>query len=93
MDTILLVDEIDSLFFADKVELVNGRLISAILLLNKYKVVGMTATFRGDQGQAKLSTFLKNSAVLKAGAAAPERNPVLDIYGKLTVAGVDAKVI
>ena len=49
-DAILLVDEIDSLFFADKVELINGRLLSAILLLNKHKVIGMTATFRGDQG-------------------------------------------
>jgi superfamily II DNA or RNA helicase len=48
--TVLLVDEIDSLFFANKVELVDGRLISAILLLNKHKVIGMTATFRGDQG-------------------------------------------
>ena len=50
LNTILLVDEIDSFFFADKPVIVEGQLISAILLLNKYKVVGMTATFRGHQG-------------------------------------------
>jgi hypothetical protein len=47
-DAILLVDEIDSFFFADKVELVNGRLTSAIIILNNHTVIGMTATFRGD---------------------------------------------
>jgi superfamily II DNA or RNA helicase len=88
-----LVDEIDSFFFADKVELVNGRLLSAILILNKHKIIGMTATFRGDQGQAKLSAFLKDSLVLKAGVVVPERVLALDVYGKLKIEEVDAKVI
>ena len=91
--TVLLVDEIDSFFFADKVELVNGRLLSAILILNKHKIIGMTATFRGDQGQAKLSAFLKDSLVLKAGVVVPERVLALDVYGKLKIEEVDAKVI
>lgn len=91
--TILLVDEIDSLFFTDKVELVQGRLLSAVLLLNKYKVIGMTATFRGDQGQAKLSAFLKDSLVIKTGAAAPDRILALDVYGKLKAKEIDDKVI
>ena len=45
---ILFIDEIDSFFFADAPRIVEGKLISAILLLNKHKVIGMTATFRGD---------------------------------------------
>ena len=92
-DAILLVDEIDSFFFADKVELVNGRLASAIIILNKHTVIGMTATFRGDQGQAKLSTFLKDSMVLTAGAAIPERALALNVYGELKPKDIDAKVI
>ena len=42
-----LVDEIDSLFFSDAPKLEGNLFISAILLLNKYRVIGMTATFRG----------------------------------------------
>ena len=32
----ILVDEVDSLFFADAPRIINGELLSAILLLNKY---------------------------------------------------------
>ena len=53
----------------------------------------MTATFRGDQGQAKLSAFLKDSVVLKAGAAVPERVLALDVYGKLKAEEINTKVI
>jgi len=45
---IIMVDEIDALFFNDKPEVKGTKLLSAIILLNKYKVIGMTATFRGD---------------------------------------------
>jgi hypothetical protein len=47
LETVLLVDEIDSLFFSDSPLMNGSRLISAVLLLNKYQVIGMTATFRG----------------------------------------------
>ncbi len=91
--TVLLVDEIDSLFFADKAELVQGKLLSSVLLLNKHKVIGMTATFRGDQGRAKLSTFLKDTVVFKAGAAVSDRELALDVFGKLKLEEIDSKVI
>ncbi len=48
LDAIVFVDEIDALIFSDKPEVRGTKLISAILLLNKYEVIGMTATFRGD---------------------------------------------
>lgn len=48
LDTIVLVDEIDALFFNDKPQLKGTKFLSAILLLNKYNAIGMTATFRGD---------------------------------------------
>jgi hypothetical protein len=89
----LLVDEIDSIFFADTPSVVANMLLSSILLLNKYKVIGMTATFRGDQGQAKLSAFLKDSIIFRVGAAVPERVLALDVYGKLDAVGIDTKVI
>ena len=93
-DTVLLVDEIDSLFFADKPLLSEqGILLSAIILLNKHKLIGMTATFRGDQGQAKLSALLRDSIVLKAGAVSQEREIRLDVKGNLSVDAITAEII
>jgi hypothetical protein len=91
--TVLLIDEIDSLFFADRVQLAQGNLLSGILLLNKYKVIGMTATFRGTHGMNKMLAFLKDSVVLTAGAAVLERVLALDVHGKLKPEDVDAKVV
>jgi superfamily II DNA or RNA helicase len=48
INTVLLVDEIDSLVFSDAPRVYGGKFLSAIILLNKYKVIGMTATFRGE---------------------------------------------
>jgi hypothetical protein len=48
LNCVLFVDEIDSLFFSDSPVVSGNKCISTILLLNKYKVIGMTATFRGD---------------------------------------------
>jgi hypothetical protein len=48
LTAVLLVDEADSMFFPDAPTIVDGKLLSAILLLNKYKVIGVTATFRGE---------------------------------------------
>jgi hypothetical protein len=48
-NSILLVDEVDSLFFDNgRIEIIKDISQSPLLLLNKYKVIGMTATFRGD---------------------------------------------
>ena len=46
--TLCFVDEIDSIFFNDKPEVKGVTFISAIILLNKYKFIGLTATLRGD---------------------------------------------
>ena len=72
-DAILLVDEIDSLFFADIPIIVGTRLLSAIILLNKYKVIGMTATFRGEQGLSKMKAFTNDTVVIKTEAIESER--------------------
>mmetsp|Transcript_34342 Transcript_34342/g.25425 ORF Transcript_34342/g.25425 Transcript_34342/m.25425 type:complete len:138 (-) Transcript_34342:63-476(-) len=65
LNTVLLVDEIDSLFFNDKPAIRGGKFISSVLLLNKYRVLGMSATFRGDQGRNKIVHLLKDCAVIK----------------------------
>ena len=57
-DTILLVDEIDALFFNDIPKFIKRKLISSVLLLSKYRVYGMSATFRGDQGKRKIMKLL-----------------------------------
>ena len=48
LNAILLVDEIDLLFFKDAPKIINGKLISSVLLLSKYKLYGLSATFRGN---------------------------------------------
>jgi hypothetical protein len=87
------VDEIDSLFFNDKPEIKEGMLLSGILLLNKYRVIGMTATFRGDQGLNKMKSFLKDSCIITAGDSAIERKLELEIYGKLKINEINDKII
>lgn len=81
--TIVLVDEIDALFFSDKPQLKEYKVFSAILLLNKYKVIGMTATFRGDQGMNKILQFITDSHTIKTTDIIFERNLKLDVFGKL----------
>jgi hypothetical protein len=83
VDTTLSVDEVDALFFNDKPQLKGTKFISAILLLNKYKVIGMTATFRGDQGRNKILEFIEDSHTLKTTDIVHERELQLDIFGKL----------
>lgn len=81
--TLLLVDEVDSLFFSDKAEIRGNRFVSSVLFLNKYKVLAMTATFRGAQGQNKLSQLLKDSLVIKTATVVADRVLNLDVFGKL----------
>jgi superfamily II DNA or RNA helicase len=83
LDTVLLIDEIDSLFFSDNPEVRGTKFLSAILLLSKYKVIGMTATFRGDQGKNKILQFIKESHVIKTTDFVLERTLQLDVFGKL----------
>jgi len=73
VSTILLVDEIDSLFFTDVPVVTGNRFTSAILLLNKYRVIGMTATFRGERGLNVMKTFLKDSTMIRVGEVEHER--------------------
>lgn len=81
-DAIIMVDEIDALFFNDKPELKGTKFLSAILLLNKYKVIGMTATFRGDQGRNKILGLIKDSHAILTNVIL-ERTLKLDVFGKL----------
>lgn len=73
IDTIVFIDEIDSLFFSDTPIVNVNRFLSAILLMNKYKIVGMTATFRGERGINMIKAFIKDTAVIKVRAVEPER--------------------
>ena len=93
MDAVILIDEVDALFFTDKPEVRGTKIMSTILLLNKYEVIGMTATFRGDQGKKKILQLIKESHVLKTTDIISERELRLDVFGNLKEAEVDAKVI
>lgn len=79
-DTILLIDEIDSLFFTDAPKIIKYMLISSILLLSKYKVYGMSATFRGDQGKRKMRKLLHESNFIETPQSKKERNLNVDVF-------------
>ena len=93
MDAVILMDEVDALFFTDKPEVRGTKIMSTILLLNKYEVIGMTATFRGDQGKKKILQLVKESHALKTTDIISERELQLDVIGKLKQAEVDTKVV
>ncbi|MFS8159283.1 MAG: hypothetical protein ACMG6E_03555, partial [Candidatus Roizmanbacteria bacterium] len=58
-DTILLVDEFHELFFNRMLEVVGGKLISVILKLQSaFRLIGVSATFRGAAGKNKITTIL-----------------------------------
>jgi hypothetical protein len=40
--------------------------------MNKYKLIGMTATFRGERGLNKMKAFLNDTVVIKAEATKPK---------------------
>jgi hypothetical protein len=48
--TILFVDEIDTFLFDFKPEIIENQLISPVLIVSRFKIIGLTATLRGEQG-------------------------------------------
>jgi hypothetical protein len=78
------VDEVDSLFFENKkIETVKDISQSPLLLLNKYKLIGMTATFRGEQGKVKMLSFLHNTIALKISETEVERDlSKIEVFGR-----------
>ena len=58
-DTIILVDEFHELFFNQSAVVANGKLVSVVLKLKAAsKVIGVSATFRGEAGVDKISTIV-----------------------------------
>lgn len=58
-------------------------MLSPLILLNKYKLIGMTATFRGVHGKNKMLSFLHNSAALKIADKEPERDvSKIEVFGR-----------
>jgi hypothetical protein len=59
VSTILLVDEFHELFFNQQVAVANGKLVSVILKLKAAtRLIGVSATYRGDAGVKKINTIL-----------------------------------
>lgn len=58
-DTILLVDEFHELFFDQWVQLIDGKVISVLSkLLSAERVIGVSATYRGENGADKINSLL-----------------------------------
>jgi hypothetical protein len=90
------VDEIDSLFFAKHSLSTEYDInVSPLILLNKYKLIGMTATFRGVHGKNKMLAFLHNSAAFKIADIEPERDiSKIEVIGRCKdVVEVEAKTV
>lgn len=65
-DTVILVDEFHELFFGQQVQAGNGKVLSVISkLLSAARLVGVSATYRGDAGLDKITSILQNSVFIK----------------------------
>jgi hypothetical protein len=63
-NTVVLADEFHELFFNQPVQVVNGALVSTILKLkNAARLIGVSATFRGDAGIKKISTIMESQFI------------------------------
>lgn len=64
-ETIVLVDEFHELFFNTPLSVANGKLISVVQQLTlAEKVIGVSATFRGDAGVKKIKNILLDTLFL-----------------------------
>jgi len=63
-DTVLLVDEFHELFFDQPATVANGKLISVVLKLKAaVKLIGVSATYRGDAGIKKIGIILDTNFI------------------------------
>ena len=62
----------------------DGKLISTILkFITAVKLVGVSATFRGDAGIKKINSII-NAQLLKTPAQLQDRELQLEVFGKVT---------
>lgn len=82
VDAVLLVDEFHEIFFNKPVTVVNGKLVSTILKLrSSVKLVGASATYRGDAGIDKINTIM-GAQFLKTSVAIKDRELQLEVFGE-----------
>jgi hypothetical protein len=72
--------------------LVNGKVVSVISkLLSAVKVIGVSATYRGDNGIDKITSILKDSALIKPPSQLREKELKLEVFGE--VIDIPVKVV
>jgi hypothetical protein len=82
VDTVLLVDEFHEIFFNQSATVVNGKLVSTILKLrSSVKLIGVSATFRGDAGIDKINTIM-SANFLKTSDAIKDRGLQSEVFGE-----------
>ena len=60
-DVTLLVDEFHEFFFETNIQLNEKKIISHInKMLNTMKIVGVSATYRGENGLDKITSILRD---------------------------------
>ena len=81
-DTIILIDEFHELFFNQLAVVVNGKFVSVVLKLKAAaKVIGVSATFRGEAGVDKITTIL-NARFIKSPFNLIEKELQLKVFGE-----------
>ena len=82
IDTLLLVDEFHDIFFNQPATVVNGKMISTILKLRaSAKLIGVSATFRGDAGIDKINTIM-SAHFLTTPIKINNRELQLEVFGE-----------
>ena len=83
-NTIILVDEFHELFFEQQIQLHNNKLVSHIQkLLSAEKVIGVSATYRGNNGIDKIANILKDSQYVQPPNILKERELQLEVFGEV----------
>jgi len=89
-----LVDEFHELFFNYPIVVSNGRLLSAVSQLTAaVRIIGVSATFRGDAGIKKIKTILTDSNFLTSPEKLQEKQLELEVFGKFAPANINEKAI
>ncbi len=88
------MDEFHEIFFNQRLKVVGGKLISVIhRLAVAHRVIGVSATFRGEIGLKKINQMIADSAFINSPVQCREKEMQLQVFGDVAVEDIPAKAI
>lgn len=91
---VLLVDEFHEIFFNQRLQVIGGKLISVVQhFAIAHKVIGVSATFRGEIGLKKINQMIADSAFINSPFQCREKEMQLQVFGDVAVKDIPVKAI